>query len=127
MIGPRRVRGFTLLEVMVALMIFALFAVAVERAGSQYFSHFERIENKTLATWIAQNTLAKIHLASDLPAVSENSDDLDYADFHWKVTTKVSDTGDPTIRRVDVTVDQYQDNGNEPRQQLVFSGFVGKN
>lgn len=120
-------RGFTLLEVMVALMIFALFAVAVERAGSQYFSHFERIEGKTLATWIAQNTLAKIRLATNLPSVSENSDELDYADFHWKVTTKVSTTGDPTIRRVDITVDQYQNNGRDPRQQLVFSGFVGKN
>ena len=126
MTSARRARGFTLLEVMVALLIFALLAASVQRTSSQYFSQFARIEGKTLGTWIAENQLAQLRLQDALPGIAENSDELDYADRHWRVTTKVSATQEPKIRRVDITVSLFEDQGQEPAQQIIYSGFVGK-
>lgn len=124
--APLRAAGFTLLEVMVALLIFALFAAAVQRAASQYYGDYERIEAKTLATWIAENRVAELRLASSLPPVADNTDETDFAGEHWRVETNVKNTQDSTIRRVDVTVSLFGSNASKPKQQLVFSGFVGK-
>ena len=122
----RRIAGFTLLEVMVALLIFALFAAAIQRTASQYYGDYERIQAKTLATWIAENKIAELRLAKSLPAVSDNKDETDFAGEHWRVETKVSTTQDASIRRVDVTVSLFGSNDSNPKQELVFSGFVGK-
>ncbi len=124
--ASRAMGGFTLLEVMVALLIFALFAAAVQRAGSQYYSQFERIEGKTLATWIAENRIARLQLGNSLPAVSDNSEEMDFADRHWRVETRVSTTQAPSIRRVDVTVFLFDNGDGNPKQQLTFTGFVGR-
>ena len=46
-------RGFTLIEVLVALLVFGLIATAAAEVGSQYISSYERIRDKTLAGWVA--------------------------------------------------------------------------
>lgn len=118
--------GFTLLEVMIALVIFALFAAVVQRAASQYYSQYERIQGKTLATWIAENKIAELNLAKQLPGVSDNKEDLDYGSRHWLVETQVISTQAPTIRRVNVTVSLVDQDQGKPKKQLTFTGFVSK-
>ncbi len=57
-----RNRGFTLLEVLVALLVFGLIATAAAEVGSNYISSFERVRDKTLAGWLAENRVNELRL-----------------------------------------------------------------
>lgn len=121
-----RARGFTLLEVLVALLVFALIATAAAEVGSNYISSFERVRDKTLAGWVAENRINELRLQDNLPGVSENSEDTDYGSFRWRVTTVVQGTAEPTMRRVEVTVAKYPDGQSKPFSVHTLSAFLGE-
>lgn len=118
-----RQRGFTLIEVLVALMVFGLIATAASQVGSQYVSSFERVRDRTFAAWIAGNRMNEVRLQEDFPSVAENSDELEYAGRRWRVITEVSDTDEESMRRVEIRVEAYRDSG-EPAQLQSLSGFI---
>ncbi|MBW0146136.1 type II secretion system minor pseudopilin GspI [Marinobacter arenosus] len=120
-------KGFTLIEVLVALLVFGLIATAAAEVGSQYISSYERIRDKTLAGWLADNRINELRLEENLPGISENSRDMDYGPYRWQVTTKVLATEEPTMRRVEVTVARYRDEGTEPAPIHTLSAFLGQN
>lgn len=120
-------RGFTLIEVLVALLVFGLIATAAAEVGSQYISSYERIRDKTLAGWVADNRINEIRLQENLPSISENSEDIEYGSYQWQVTTAVLATEDPSILRVEVAVAQYRDNRTEPAPIHTLSAFIGEN
>jgi general secretion pathway protein I len=122
----RRSGGFTLIEVLVALLVFGLIASTAAQVGSQYIGSFEKIRDKTMAAWIADNRLNEIRLQDDLPEVSENSDDFDYGPFRWRVTTKVLETEEDTMRRIEVDVAVYRGAANETFNVHSLAGFVGE-
>ena len=115
--------GFTLLEVLVAVLIFGLIATAATQVASNYIGSFDRIRDKPLASWIAENKIAELQLAENPPGISENIDELEYANRNWEIETLVSATEEPRIRRIDVDVSLMIN--DEPRHQLKLSGFVG--
>ncbi|KMQ74314.1 type II secretion system minor pseudopilin GspI [Marinobacter subterrani] len=119
-------KGFTLIEVLVALLVFSLIAAAAAQVGSQYISSYERIRDKTLASWLADNQINQIRLEEALPGISENSRDTDYGPHRWQVTTVVAATAEPSMRRVEVTVALYLDDRPEPVPVHTLSAFVGK-
>lgn len=120
-------RGFTLIEVLVALLVFGLIATAAAEVGSQYIASYERIRDKTMAGWIADNRISELRLQEELPGISENSDDLDYGPFRWQVTTAVLGTEEPTMRRIEVTVARFRGDGSEPLPVHTLSAFIGEN
>lgn len=97
----RSQRGFTLLEIMVALMIFATAAVALSKSLSEATVSTGELEQRQFADLVAQNLMVDIvregYGNRDLGEVS-----LAGYDFVWR--RQVSDTPDPAIRRVDVSV-----------------------
>lgn len=122
-----RQRGFTLIEVLVALLVFGLIATAAAEVGSGYISSYERVRDKTLAAWLADNRINELRLSENLPGISENSRDTSYGSFQWQVTTAVLATEEPTMRRVEVTVARYRDEGTEPAPVHTLSAFLGQN
>lgn len=118
-------RGFTLIEVMIALLVFGLIATAAAEVGSQYISSYERVRDKTLAAWIADNRIAEIRLQKKLPAISENAKDADYGPYRWQVTTKVLATAELKMRRVEVEVARYREGHTKPYPVHTLSAFVG--
>lgn len=124
-IPVRPSRGFTLIEVMIALLVFGLIATAAAEVGSQYISSYERVRDKTLAAWIADNRIAEIRLQKKLPAISENAKDTDYGPYRWQVTTKVLATAESKMRRVEVEVARYREGRTKPYPVHTLSAFVG--
>jgi len=124
--GGRTVRGFTLMEVMIALMIFGLLAMTVQQVTSGYMGAYNRLEGQVMATWIAQNRMAEMRMQDGLPGVSESTDELEFGPWEWEIETVISVTEDPAMRRVDLTIGRIDPNYTESRQQLVFTGYLGE-
>ena len=118
-----RSKGFTLLEVLIALAIVALALTALVRASGQQADALGREREQTLAGWTAANVLAEVKLREGFPAIGERGGELEQGDrrFRWKLV--VSATEEPAIRRLTVTV--FADaRGAEPIAAL--SGFAGQ-
>ena len=97
-------RGFTLVEVMVALAIAALSLAAVAAAVSQMVDAANSMQERTYAAWIAHNKIAELRLSNVVPEVSESSGEVTYAGREWSWEAIVSETGVENLYRVDVTV-----------------------
>ena len=75
--AERRCKGFTLIEVMVALSIVALSLTAVAASMVQMIDAANTMRDRTYASWIAQNKITEIRLAADAPEVSASSGEVD--------------------------------------------------
>ena len=64
----RRQVGFTLLEVMIALLITALALAALVGAAGRAASDTGHLRDRTEAAWVAQNVIADLRLAPEWPA-----------------------------------------------------------
>lgn len=96
--------GFTLLEVLVALAIFATVAATVLTAAGRSLINAARLEEKTLAGWIADNRITELQLQVPTPAPGRDSDDLEYAGRRWELESEVEATSEAELRRVTVWV-----------------------
>lgn len=99
-----RCRGFTLIEVMVALVVAALALVAVMASISQMIDAGKSMRDRTYASWIAQNRIAEMRLANTEPDVSRSSGETEFAGLEWSWAATVSETGVEYLYRVDVAV-----------------------
>ena len=97
-------RGFTLIEVMVALLIVALGMTAVHAQISRYAIGASMIEEKTLASWIASNKLTELSISPTWPTLGDDEEEIEFAGRFWRVRTEVSETEVENLRRVDVYV-----------------------
>ena len=100
----RRTRGFTLIEVMVALAIIALSLMAIASKMSRMIDTSNSMRERTYASWIAQNKITELRLANVVPEVSTTSGDLDYANSTWRWRAVISESGIENLVRVDVEV-----------------------
>jgi len=99
-----RVTGFTLIEVMVALVIVSLGMMAVHTQLNRYVAAAAYVEQKTLASWIATNKLTELAIGPTWPALGDSDEDLEFARQQWRCEIEVSETEVPNLRRVDVSV-----------------------
>jgi len=116
--GRRRHHGFTLLEVMVALVIVALGMIAVHEQLGRYVVSVAFIEEKTLASWIATNRITELSVAPVWPELGDDEDELEYAGRLWHVRTEITETEVQNLRRVDVYV-SLADNPERTLQHLM--------
>ncbi len=116
-------RGFTLVEVLVALAIVGLGMLAVFSQLSQSLFTTGLIRDKTLAHWVATDRLTELRLTEEFPRLGERSDSVEMAGVEWRYTLKFSDVGVPDFRRVDVTVSQA---ANADRVLAEVIGFIAK-
>ncbi len=121
-------KGFTLLEVMIALIIFGLVATVIQKATSQTLDQYERIRLKTLANWIAENKMAEVRLSGKLPQTRESKEELSFANEKWQIISKVTATSDKNFNRVDLEIlhKQSDDQFEKGNKVLNYSGFAGR-
>jgi general secretion pathway protein I len=97
-------RGFTLIEMLVALAILAIALAATQRAMSGALGNAYELRQRLLAGWVAENRLAELRASRALPALGETAGEEQQAGitFHWRVN--VGSTPNAAIRRVEVRV-----------------------
>lgn len=96
--------GFTLIEILVALAIVALALGAVVAETGHYLSAMVRMQDRTLAHWIAVDRLTEAQLAGTWPSTGNSEGSLEFAGREWEWTLRVSDTPNESMRRLDVEV-----------------------
>jgi general secretion pathway protein I len=121
---PQRARGFTLVEVLVALMIVALGLTALMVAvnGTARTSGFLR--DKTLGQWIALNRLSEVRLNATKFGQNTDTGELDFGSRKWHYDTRYFATSVASMKRVVVRVylGDAKTKGNPIAQAVGFLG-----
>ena len=112
-------RGFTLLEVMVALAVITLGLAAVIKTVTSTTSNTIHIRDKTFAYWVAQNQIAEIELTTGSPKTGFSDGEETLAGLTWHWTRKIEGTEDPDTNRVEVSVRKDKDKSAQNYATLI--------
>jgi general secretion pathway protein I len=107
---PRsRQPGFTLLEVLVALVIVGTALGASLRAVGSLTQNSDGLRASMMATWSAENRLVQLNLAKTFPAIGKQTFECPQGDLKLMCEEEVLPSPNPRFRRVEVSVyDQAQ-------------------
>jgi general secretion pathway protein I len=117
-------RGFTLIEVLAALVIVALGMIAAIQAVTQSARNGTYLRDKTLAHWIGMNVLTERRLQSSVPDIGESTDRVEFADQQWQWSMTVTQTQVASLRRIDIAVRRAESPESTPLANV--SGFYGE-
>jgi general secretion pathway protein I len=99
-----RHRGFTLLEVLVALVIVGTALGAGLRAVGSLTANSADLRASMMATWSAENRLVQIRLGKEFPEIGKHGFDCPQGDLHLVCQEEVIASPNPRLRRVEVSV-----------------------
>jgi general secretion pathway protein I len=95
--------GFTLVEMLVALAVFSLAAMALLNLSGENTRSAARVETRVLGGVVAENLAVEAAIAPRLPE-GESSGRIELAGRSWTWTRAVVATDDPEIQRIDIRV-----------------------
>ncbi|AKJ94157.1 general secretion pathway protein GspI [Thioalkalivibrio versutus] len=103
-------RGFTLLEVLIALVVLGVALGALIKAGSEHARNTAYLQERTLAGWVASNLLADYEAGLRRVDVGTQRIQSTLADREWEARIEITDTVIdapielPAVRRIEVRV-----------------------
>jgi len=121
--------GFTLIEVLVALLVFSILGFAVTSRVGDIVNQTYSIERRTVAHWVADNHLARMRLAArasnEVLPTGRTQERVFMGNREWRLEVEVEDTSHPWLRRVEVAAfEVVDDRPVGPIDQLL--AFVGR-
>jgi general secretion pathway protein I len=119
----RHSRGFTLLEVMVALAIVSIGLIAAFNGVIQMAHSTSMLRERALADWIAMNQISEIRISGEFPSVGSFDGSTEFAGREWRWEASISETGVSDLRRIDMAV-AYEESPGEP--VTIMTGFVAR-
>lgn len=118
----KRKSGFTLLEVMIALLVITLGMGAVVVTTGESGWKSSHLRESTIASWVAYNEIALYRAKRTWGSVTKRSGESEMANVEWKWEMELSETDDPSLRRMDVEVFIKGDTAVKAR----VTGFIAK-
>jgi len=97
-------RGFTLIEVLVAMVILSLSLLATIKVASSVTLSAIALQDKTIAQWVAMNKIVELRLAKVLPKVGRSNGEDEMAGLDWRWDMEVKETAYTGLREVTVGV-----------------------
>jgi general secretion pathway protein I len=110
-----------LIEVLVALAVFAIAITALVQAGTRRAENVAYLRDRTLASWIASDRITALRLAEGWPEVGTREGSVEMAGREWLWTAQVESTPEEAVRRVNVTVRRRPE--GEPVSSV--TGYLG--
>jgi general secretion pathway protein I len=104
-------KGFTLIEILVAVAILAVALAATTRAASMATDGAFETRHRLLATWAAQNRVAELRARRIFPAATTTRLATEQGGLALAIEETVSETPNSGIRRVDLAVADARDPG----------------
>ena len=105
-------RGFTLIEVVVALAIVIIAFMAMYGSMMQSVAATTLMQEKTIATWIAFDRITELRINNEFPEDDESTDEIEMAGTEWVFTTRIIPTESEDILRVIVRVAPVEEPDN---------------
>lgn len=97
-------RGFTLLEILVAMAIFATAGLAIMQTSSAHIRALSQLEELTFAGYVANNQLQLAMLDTQWPPKEQSTGEVEMANRKWLWQQQVSKPGDEDLRLISVSV-----------------------
>ncbi|MBQ4834165.1 type II secretion system minor pseudopilin GspI [Pseudoalteromonas sp. MMG010] len=108
----QHIKGFTLLEVLVALSICAMAGIAAMQATGEHIHHLSTLEEQTYGSWVAENVLVEQRVkGSQWQGKSGQRGTETLAGVPWYWRQDVVATSDKSF--VKVTINVFTDEKNE--------------
>ena len=121
-----RSRGFTLVEVMIALAVFAVVSVALVNNSTSSLRQAGMIQDRTVAWWLAENEMTRLRLQprddENFPSAGIVRKSAEVAYFEWELETLIESTENDFVRRITIRV--FRGTADEPVSELI--GFLGR-
>jgi len=123
-----KAKGFTLLEVMIAITIFALVASTLSQTTSVSVDNQLRLEERMIASWLAENQIIELR---SLPwqDIKDSQKEVEMASQKWQVITKIKaqkkfgGIAIPLdIKRAEVSV--HKNNGQNGSPIITLSAYL---
>jgi general secretion pathway protein I len=93
-------QGFTLIEVMLAMAVFAIAGVALIGVADNNARSVAYLENKMFANWVASDQLVSAHLSAAWPPKNNRKGDVEVAGRTWFWLQKVIKTENNDMRAI---------------------------
>ena len=118
-------RGFTLLEVMVALAIFAVAAIAVTKVSMNFTQSIGQMNDRTYAHFVAMNELTDLEINGSWPE-GTGEKVVDEQGQKWVVSHQVYNTISENVRRIEIRVALTNDDGQAAGNVTSIEAFLQK-
>ena len=116
-------KGFTLIEILIAVAILAIALAATTRAASIATDGALETRQRVLATWAAENRVAELRARAVWPATATTRFGTQQGGMSLVVEETVTDTPNPSIRRIDLSVAETR----SPERILTrLTAYVGR-
>ncbi|MBU2870322.1 type II secretion system minor pseudopilin GspI [Colwellia sp. E2M01] len=102
--SPIKKQGFTLIEVMLAMAVFAVAGVALLGVADNNYRHISLLEDKMFANWVASNQLVEASLNSSWPPKNNKKGEVELAGRTWYWQQKVIKTASSDLQSVVIEV-----------------------
>ena len=96
--------GFTLIEVMLAMAVFAIAGVALLGVADNNYRHISHLEEQMFANWVASNKLVEVSLDKTWPPKNNRKGKVEMAGRTWYWQQKVINTANKELRAVNMQV-----------------------
>jgi len=96
--------GFTLLELLVAMAIFATAGMAIMQASSAHIRSLSQLDDLTIASYIANNQMQLALLDKDWPGKEKSQQQVEMANRQWLWQQQLSKLPDDDLRLVQISV-----------------------
>lgn len=123
----KALRGFTLMEVMIALAVFAIAIVGLSKSFDTAVNNATRLEEKTFAHWVALNHIAQMRASGKLPSVGKQEAKDKLANREWVVETETTAMPvSPKLRKIEIRVSVAAEKfGAKKRPVTTLTTFMG--
>lgn len=92
--GAKSQLGFTLIEVMVALVFVALGIVTVIQVTTSYINNITELEKRVLASWVASNHIAELRFETETSRIKtgNKTERVKMGGYRWRSKAKITET-----------------------------------
>jgi general secretion pathway protein I len=115
-------KGFTLLEVMVALAIFAVAAVALTKVAMQYTQSTSNAILRTKAQFVAMNEIAMMEINQEWLQGTQSKQATSQGET-WQIDKSAESTVSPNVQKIDVQVSLYDPDKGKVRNGITHMVF----
>jgi len=122
----KKQQAFTLLEVMLAMAVFAIAGVALLGAAGNNLKNVGNLETKMFANWVASNQLVEVNLNTNWPPKNNKKGKVEMAGREWYWQQKVIKTTDKDMRAVVLEVRLDEDKKQPLTSLMTYVSKVAK-